>query len=77
MNKRRESMKKKMEYTEEMLALTDMVSASSRLSIGIAGLVYTLLPKKDLYKVQVLIEAHNDALDLLALNLNKGEGHGY
>ena len=63
-----------MTYTEQIDLLTDMVSASSRLSIGLAGLVYGLLPRDEYYKVEVLLEAHNDALESLTIDDRGEEG---
>ncbi len=56
---------------DQIESLTDMVSASSRLSIGLAGLVYGLLPPAEYYKVEVLLEAHNDALEAITPHLFK------
>ena len=60
-----------MNYNKQIETLTDMVAASSRLSIGLAGVLYATLPPKDWYKVEVLLEAHNDAMD--GLVIFKGE----
>ena len=54
-------------------ALTEMVAASSRLSIGLSGVVYSLLTPKDRYKVEVLLEAHNDSMRGLATDIQKGK----
>ena len=56
-----------MNTDEQIRTLTDMVAASSRLSIGLAGIVYGILPKAEWYKVEVLLEAHNDAMDGLVI----------
>ena len=57
---------------DQIESLIDMTSASSRLSIGLAGLVYGLLPPAEYYKVEVLLEAHNDALESLTLKHKGG-----
>ena len=64
-----------MKEIDQLKALIDMVSASSRLSIGLARVVYELLPSKEYYKIEVLLEAHNDALESLTLDLYKGDGY--
>ena len=61
-----------MNTDDKIKAITEMVGASSRLSIGLAGLVYSVLPAKHRYKVEVLLEAHNDALGSLAEDIRKG-----
>ena len=61
-----------MNELDQIESLTDMVAASSRLSIGLAGLVYGLLPPAEYYKVEVLLEAHNDVLESLTLKHKGG-----
>ena len=64
---------KEMNRLTKLTVLTEMTGASSRLAIGLAGLVYSVLPAKDRYKVEVLLEAHNDALGSLAEDIRKGK----
>ena len=51
--------------------MTDMIAASHKLSIGLAGLVHKLLPEEEGYKVEVLLEAYTDTLRELTMNIKK------
>ena len=53
--------------------MTEMMSASHKLSIGLTGIVYELLPKKDRYKIEVLLETYTDALGSLKMDIDKGK----
>jgi len=58
---------------ERILALCEMYRATTTLTLGLAGLVVDILPKKEMYKIEVLLEAHNDALNGLKMDIKKGK----
>ena len=62
-----------MKEKDKIDALAEMVGASSTLVVGLSGLVYGLLPEEEGYKVEVLLESHNDALESLFKDMKKGE----
>ena len=53
--------------------MTDMMTASHHLTVGLAGVVHKVLPEKDRYKVEVLLEAYTDTLRGLSIDINDGE----
>lgn len=48
-----------------------IATANTRLLIGISGIIAGLLPKDEIYKMEVLLEAHNDTLRETVVQLKK------
>lgn len=51
--------------------ITDMIAASHKLTIGLAGLVHEVLPEDEGYKVEVLLETYTDTLRDLTVAMKR------
>ena len=54
--------------------LTNMYETTATLTVGLAQVVHEVLPKEERYKVEVLIDAHNDALLYMMNEIKKEKG---
>ena len=54
--------------------LTEMSAATATLAIGLAAVLVSTLPADEVYKVEVLLEGHNDKLKHIISQVKKEKG---